>query len=77
MMFIRRCFGILYKGSKKSLIRMSLICKLKSERSADMKKLLYNFSGINKISDLPSGTMQVAQMKRPYIASLWKKAYPI
>jgi hypothetical protein len=38
--------------------------KLKAE-SVDMKKFPNDFPGINKISDLPSGTMQVAQMKRP------------
>jgi hypothetical protein len=51
-----------YKGSKKSLTRMSLMCKLKS-KSADMKKFSYNFPGIIKISNLPSRTMQVVQMK--------------
>ena len=43
----------------------------------ELRKFAYKFPCVGSISELPSGTTQVHQMKLPLIIKLWKENYPV
>ncbi len=65
-----------YKGAKKSLTGNNLWRKLEEEMT-QIKTFASMFPGINCPSELPSGTTQLRQMKKPYIMKLWKEQFPV
>ena len=61
-----------YKGAKKGLTGDTLWRKLEKEMTA-VKTFESKFPGVNSPSQLPSGTAQLRQMKKPLIIKLWKE----
>ena len=61
-----------YKGAKKGLTGDTLWRKLEKEMTA-VKTFASKFPGVNCPSQLPSGTAQLRQMKKPLIIKLWKE----
>ena len=61
-----------YKGAKKGLTGDTLWRKLEKEITA-VKTFASKFPGVNSPSQLPSGTAQLRQMKKPLIIKLWKE----
>ncbi len=61
-----------YKGAKKGLTGDTLWRKLEKEMMA-VKTFVSKFPGVNSPSQLPSGTAQLCQMKKPLIIKLWKE----
>ena len=65
-----------YKGAKKALTGENLWRKLEKEMT-QVKTFASRFPGVNSPSQLPSGTTQLRQMKKPYIIKLWKEQNPV
>jgi hypothetical protein len=65
-----------YKGAKKSLTGATLLRKLEIEMK-DIRKFASKFPEFNNPAELPSGTTQLSNMKRPVIVKLWKLQYPL
>ncbi len=62
-----------YNGSKKggSFTGATVYCKQETEVN-NIRKFAAKFPGVNNLSQLPSGSTQVRDMKKPYIIRLWK-----
>jgi hypothetical protein len=65
-----------YKGAKKSLTGVTLLMKLEFEMK-DIRNFEAKFPGFNNPMELPSGTTQLSNMKRPVIVKLWKLRHPV
>ena len=65
-----------YKGSKKNMTGETLWRKYEREMT-EVKTFASKFPGINCPSELPSGSTQLLDMKRPYIIKLWSERYPV
>ena len=65
-----------YGGAKKPNTGCSLLRKYKTY-VGDIRKFALHFPGIKSMSKLPSGTMQLSQMKLPVVAKLWKVTHPV
>jgi len=65
-----------YGGAKKPNTGRSLLHKYKTY-VGDIRKFALHFPGIKSMSKLPSGTMQLSQMKGPVVAKLWKAINPV
>jgi hypothetical protein len=43
----------------------------------EVKKFAYKFLGVANISQLPSGTNQLWQMRRSMVLKLWREKHPV
>ena len=65
-----------YGGAKKPNTGRSLLHKYKTY-VGEIHKFALHFTGIKSMSKIPSGTMQLSQMKGPVVAKLWKAINPV
>ncbi len=74
---VRNAMLLNYKGSKKggSFTGATVYRKQETEIN-NIRKFAPKFPGVNNPSQLPSGSTQVRDMKKPYIIRLWKLKYP-
>ena len=71
---VRRDMLHKYKGAKVALSGANLLRKLDAEMR-DIRKFAAKFPGFNNPAELPSGTTQLRQMKKPVITKLWRNFY--
>jgi hypothetical protein len=75
---MREAMLLNYKGSKKggSFTGATVYCKQETEIN-NIQKFAANFPGVINPSQLPSGSTQVRDMKKPFIIRLWKMKHPV
>ena len=75
---VREAMLLNYKGSKKggSFTGATVYRKQETEIN-NIRKFAAKFPGVNNPSQLPSGSTQVRDMKKPYIIRLWKMKHPV
>ena len=73
---VRDSMILSYHGAKSNNDGMMLLRKHKIVMT-EVKKFAYHFPGIGSLAELPSGSNQLIDMKRPYIHKLWKKKFPV
>ena len=67
-----------FKGMRKGgdMNPTNLHRKYESEVTS-LKKFAYKFPGFGNSSKLPSGTAQLQQLRRPFVAKLWAQNNPV
>jgi hypothetical protein len=65
-----------YKGARKKILEGGTLWRKYENELNEVRKFALKFLGLGKLSRLPSGTVQLQQMKRPLIIKLWKEKYP-
>jgi hypothetical protein len=73
---VRAAMLIAFKGARKKLLEGSTLWRKYESELNEVRKFSLKFLGIHNLSNLPSGTAQLQQMKRPLIIKLWKEKYP-
>jgi hypothetical protein len=54
----------------------NLLRKYESELTT-LRRFVYKFPGVGNLSKLPSGTVQLQQLRRPLVAKLWVEKNPV
>ncbi len=67
---------IAYKGTRKRILEGGTLWRKYESEFNEVRKFSLKFLGIHNLSNLPSSTAQLQQMKRPLIIKLWKEKYP-
>jgi hypothetical protein len=67
-----------FKGMRKGSVMTAtnLLRKYEGELTL-LKKFAYKFPGFGNSSTLPSGTAQLKQLRRPFVAKLWAEHNPV
>jgi hypothetical protein len=75
---IRTDMTTMFKGGKarQGLSGSNLLRKLEREMT-EVRKFAVKFPGFNNPAGLPSGLIQLRDMKAPVVAKLWKTKYPV
>lgn len=66
-----------YKGAKKKEMDSARMWRKYEDELNELRKFAYKFPGVGSLSELPSGTNQVREMKHPLIMRMWKEKYPV
>ncbi len=74
---VRQAMLIAYKGARKKELNGGQMWRYYEDQLNKLRKSVYKFPGVRSISELPSKTTQVNQMKLPLIIKLWKEKYPV
>jgi hypothetical protein len=74
---VRQQMQTVFKGARKKDMNPGTLYRKYESEMTTLKKFAYKFPGVGSLSQLPSGTAQLQQMKRPLIIELWKKKYPV
>ena len=75
---VREEMKVRFKGMRKGgdMTPTNLLRKYEGEL-ASLKKFAYKFPGFGNSSKLPSGTAQLQQLRRPFVAKLWAENNPV
>ncbi len=66
-----------FKGMRKGeMSAENLLRKYESELTT-LQRFAYKFPGVGNLSKLPSGTAQLQQLRRPFVAKLWVEKNPV
>lgn len=66
-----------YKGARKKEMDGGRMWRYYEDQLNEVKKFAYKFPGVANISQLPSGTNQLRQMRRSMVLKLWKEKNPV
>jgi hypothetical protein len=74
---VRQAMLTVYKGAKKKELDGGRMWRYYEDQLNELHKFAYKSPGVRSISELPSRTTQLKQMKLPLIMKLWKEKYPV
>jgi len=74
---VRRQMQTVFKGARKKEMCAGTLYRMYESQMTLLKKYAYKFPGVGSLSQLPSGTTQLQQMKKPLIMAAWKKKFPV
>ncbi len=66
-----------YKGARKKILEGGTLWRKYESELNEVRKFALKFSDVGNLSQLPSETAQLHQMKKPLITKLWKETYPM
>jgi hypothetical protein len=66
-----------YKGARKKEMDGGRVWRYYEDQLNEVKKFAYKFPGVSNISQLPSGTNQLRQMRRAMVVRMWKEKHPV
>jgi len=73
---VRPAMLLAYKGARKKILEGATLWRKYESELNEVRKFALKFPGVGNLSQLPSGTAQLHQMKKPLIIKLWKEKYP-
>jgi len=64
-----------FKGMRRGEMNAENLLRKYESEMTNLKKFAYKFPGVRDLTKLPSGTVQLQQLKRPVVMKLWMQKF--